>query len=232
LTDLKELKELAERREGDLAVPYLIASVLREAIYRGILSEGQQLHQAQLALMLGVSPIPLREALRILESEGLVAFRGHKGAYVTSLSVEEARELYEMVCQLETHLLHLAFPRITRSVLEEAEGILDRMERAEDCIVWRDLNERFHHLLYEPAERPLIMSVLARFRQNTDRNIRMHLASMREESERQHRRLLQLIAEGDQEGAVEALRHHLEYTSNDLQTCMRRHGKAASPGRR
>ncbi|EHM10756.1 transcriptional regulator [Thermanaerovibrio velox DSM 12556] len=232
MTDLKELKELAERREGDLAAPYLIASVLREAIYRGMLPEGHQLHQAQLALMMGVSPIPLREALRILESEGLVAFRGHKGAYVTSLSVEEARELYEMVCQLETHLLNLAFPRITRSVLEEAEGVLDRMERVEDCIAWRDLNERFHNLLYEPAERPLIMSVLARFRQNTDRNIRMHLASMREESERQHRRLLQLIAEGDQEGAVEALRRHLEYTSNDLQTCMRRHGRSALPQRR
>jgi len=232
LTNLEELRELASRREGDLAAPYFIASVLREAIYRGILPEGYQLHQAQLALMLGVSPIPLREALRILESEGLVAFRGHKVAYVTSLSVEEARELYEMVCQLEVHLLRLAFPKITRSIVEEARGILDLMEREDDCIAWRDLNERFHGLFYEPAERPLIMSVLARFRQNTDRNIRIHLPCMREESERQHRRLLELVEAQDLEGAVEALRHHLEYTSNDLQSCMRRHGKTSPPRKR
>lgn len=231
MTDFECLRDLAARREGDLAAPYFIASVLREAIYRGMLPEGHPLHQAQMALMLGVSPIPLREALRILEGEGLVAFRGHKGAYVTSLSVEEARELYEMVCQLETHLLELAFPRITRRIVEEARSILDRMEREEDCIAWRDLNERFHNLFYEPAERPLIMSVLARFRQNTDRNIRIHLPFMREESQRQHRRLLELIEAGDMQGSMDALRHHLEYTSNDLQSCMRRHGKSVSPGR-
>ena len=62
------LESLAARKAGDSSAPHYIAGVLREAIYRGLLPEGKALHQAQLALRLGVSPIPLREALRLLEA--------------------------------------------------------------------------------------------------------------------------------------------------------------------
>ena len=167
------LEALAERMSGDSSAPYYIAGVLREAIYRGILPEGKSLHQAQLALRLGVSPIPLREALRLLETEGLVAFQGYRGAVVTALSVEEARELYEMVSALETSLLRIAFPKITRRILQEAASTLDEMEKTEDCIRWRDLNQMFHNLFYEPADRPLTLDNLARLRQKTDRMIRI-----------------------------------------------------------
>ena len=215
------LEELAARMGGDSTAPYFIAGVLREAIYRGILPEGQPLHQAQLALRLGVSPIPLREALRLLETEGLVSFQGYRGALVTALSVEEARELYEMVAALETNLLRIAFPRIPRRVLEDAARVLDRMEGEPDCIRWRDLNQMFHNLFYEPADRPLTLDMLARLRQKTDRNIRQHLASMREESQRQHRRILAAVEARDLPAALEALQNHLDDTSNDLQSCMR-----------
>lgn len=215
------LEALAERMSGDSSAPYYIAGVLREAIYRGILPEGKPLHQAQLALRLGVSPIPLREALRLLETEGLVAFQGYRGAVVTALSVEEARELYEMVSALETNLLKIAFPRITKRIVDDAGKILDLMDSEQDCIRWRDLNQMFHNLLFEPADRPLTLDMLARLRQKTDRNIRIHLASMREESQRQHRAVLAAVAGGDLPAALEALSGHLAYTSNDLQSCMR-----------
>ncbi|MDD4365512.1 MAG: GntR family transcriptional regulator [Synergistales bacterium] len=215
------LEELASRMTGDSTAPYFIAAVLREAIYRGILPEGRSLPQAQLALRLGVSPIPLREALRLLETEGLVAFQGYRGAMVTALSVEEARELYEMVAALETNLLRIAFPRITRRIVEDAARALDQMEREPDCIRWRDLNQVFHNLFYEPADRPLTLDMLARLRQKTDRNIRTHLASMREESQRQHRQILAAVEARELPAALEALAGHLAYTSNDLQSCMR-----------
>lgn len=215
------LEALAERMSGDSSAPYYIAGVLREAIYRGVLPEGKPLHQAQLALRLGVSPIPLREALRLLETEGLVAFQGYRGAVVTALSVEEARELYEMVSALETNLLKIAFPRITKRIVDDAGKILDLMDSEQDCIRWRDLNQMFHNLLFEPADRPLTLDMLARLRQKTDRNIRIHLASMREESQRQHRAVLAAVAGGDLPAALEALSGHLAYTSNDLQSCMR-----------
>lgn len=222
--DEMTLEELASRMTGDSTAPYFIAAVLREAIYRGILPEGRPLPQAQLALRLGVSPIPLREALRLLETEGLVAFQGYRGAMVTTLSVEEARELYEMVSALETNLLRIAFCRITAGIVDEAARTLDQMEGEEDCIRWRDQNQLFHNLLYEPADRPLTLDMVARLRQKTDRNIRSHLASMRIESQRQHRRILDLVASHDREGALMALADHLSYTSNDLQARMRREG--------
>jgi len=216
-----ELEELAQRIKGASSAPYYIANVLREAIYRGILEEGKPLHQATLAQRLNVSPIPLREALRLLETEGLVTFRGGRGAVVTALSLEEARELYEMITALETSLLRIAFPKITRRILEEAAAILEEMESEEDCIRWRDLNQMFHNLFYEPADRPLTLDTLARLRQKTDRTIRVHLASMRADSQKQHREILLAVESKDLEGAIAALSNHLTYTSNDLQSCIR-----------
>ena len=84
------LEQLIPIHLKDNAAPYYIANILREAIYRGILTEGEALHQSQLAERLKVSPIPLREALRLLEMEGLVDFRGRRGAIVTGLTFEEA----------------------------------------------------------------------------------------------------------------------------------------------
>jgi DNA-binding GntR family transcriptional regulator len=216
-----ELEELASRIRGDSSAPYYIANVLREAIYRGIIEEGKPLHQATLAQRLNVSPIPLREALRLLETEGLVTFREGRGAVVTALSLEEARELYEMIAALETSLMRIAFPKITRRILEEASAILEEMEAEEDCIRWRDLNQMFHNLFYEPADRPLTLDTLARLRQKTDRTIRVHLASMRIDSQKQHREILAAAESRDLEGTLAALFNHLNYTSNDLQSCMR-----------
>ena len=216
-----ELEELASRIKGDSSAPYYIANVLREAIYRGILEEGKPLPQAALAQHLNVSPIPLREALRLLETEGLVSFRGYRGAVVTTLSLEEAREHYEMIAALETSLMRIALPTITRRILEDAASILDEMELEKDCIRWRDLNQLFHNLFYEPADRPLTLDTLARLRQKTDRYIRIHLVSMRGDSEKQHREILAAVESRNLEGAVEALFNHLTYTSNDLLSCMR-----------
>jgi len=95
------------------------------------------------------------------------------------------------------------------------------MENERDCLKWRDLNQMFHNLFYEPADRPLTLDVLARLRRKTDRYIRIHLASMRDESQRQHKEILNAVEARNCEAAIAALAAHLTYTSNDLQSCMR-----------
>ena len=126
---------------------------------------------------------------------------------------------------------------ITRRTVEEPEKVLAMMEGEKDCIRWRDLNFLFHALLYEPADRPLTVDMVARLRQKTDRNIRSHLDSMRTESERQHREILRSVDSGDMKASVAALKHHLDYTSSDLQSWMRSEGdiknrkKPRMPGR-
>ena len=148
-------------------------------------------------------------------------FRGYRGAFVTELSLEEARELYEMVAALETSLMRTAFPGITRKIIQDAGEVLDLMEKEEDCIRWRDQNFLFHTLFYEPADRPLTLDMVSRLRQKTDRTIRTHLGSMRDESQRQHREILAAVTAGNLEGSMAALAHHLAYTSSDLQSWMR-----------
>lgn len=214
------LEQLIPIHLKDNPAPYYIANILREAIYRGLLPEGEPLHQSQLAERLKVSPIPLREALRLLETEGLVDFRGRRGAMVTGLSAEETREVYEMLAALETNVLRIAFPSITKETIAAAEEVLDRMEAEPDCIVWRQENILFHTLLYESADRPMTLDQIARLRQQVDRYIRLHLASMREESETQHRMILEAVKTRDLDTALEALSRHLENTSRDLQGYM------------
>ena len=215
------LQQLVPVHLKDNAAPYYIAAILREAIYRGILAEGEGLHQSQLAERLNVSPIPLREALRLLEMEGLVDFRGRRGAVVTGLTLEEAREIYEMLISLEVGALRVAFPFITSEIVAAAERVLDDMQDQPDCMIWREQNILFHNLLYESVDRPLTLDMIAKLRQQVDRYIRLHLETMRDESQAQHRQILEAVRAKDLAEAASALTLHLENTSKDLQAYMR-----------
>src|SRR5665213_669675 len=86
---------------------------LRERILRGVYADDTPLRQDALAAELGVSRIPIREALRQLEAEGLVVFNPHRGAVVSSLSVDEIDELFELRSQIESDLVRRAVSRTT-----------------------------------------------------------------------------------------------------------------------
>ena len=217
------LEELMPRISGDKAASYYIANVLREAIYRGVLRDGEQLLQNQLATRMGVSPIPLREALKQLEIEGLVEFRGRRGAIVSGLTLEDAREIYDILAWLETGVMKIAFDQISNALLQEEERRLTEMEHEDDPIKWRDLNTLFHTSLYEPADRPMTIDMIIKLHHQVDRYIRNHLSSMRKESEEQHREILESVKAHDLPGAIRALESHLLNTSKDLQSYMRHH---------
>lgn len=222
------LEELMPRVSGDKAASYYIANVLREAIYRGILKDNEQLLQNQLAARMGVSPIPLREALKQLETEGLVEFRGRRGAIVSGLTLEDAREIYDMLIWLETGLLKVSFELISNALIQEEEKLLTAMESEEDPVKWRDMNILFHSSLYEPADRPMTLDIIAKLRRQVDRYIRNHLESMRRESEQQHREILEAVKVHDLPRALTALEGHLNNTSKDLQSYMRHEQKDES----
>jgi DNA-binding GntR family transcriptional regulator len=219
------LKLLSPVHLKDNAAPYYIANILREAIYRGILAEGEALFQSQLAERLSVSPIPLREALRLLEMEGLVSFRGRRGAVVTNLGVEDVREIYELLTFMETGLLRIAFPLITPDIIEAAGRVLDEMDARPDRLFWLAQNVVFHNLLCKPAERPRTLSWIARLRRQVDRYIRVHLDSMQEGAnpQEEHRLILDAVRARDLTAAVEALTVHLEIASKELQTHIKKH---------
>jgi DNA-binding GntR family transcriptional regulator len=216
------LKLISPVHMKENAAPYYIANILREAIFRGILAEGEALYQSQLAERLSVSPIPLREALRLLETEGLVDFRGRRGAVVKGLSAEGVQEIYEMMISLETGLLRIAFPSITPEVIEALGRLLDEMDALSDCEALRARNSEFHDSICRPANRPLTLDRIAVLRRQVDRRIRVHMESILGHSREQHYRIFDAIRAKDLTEAVTALTCHLQSVSENLRLLMSR----------
>ncbi len=119
---------------------------------RGDFPEGEPLRQDALADELGVSRIPVREALRQLEAEGLVTFSPHRGAVVSSLSLNEIDELFELRAEIECDLLRRAIPVATREAFRasDAKSSTNSATRSEpgSRSRWGPLNWHFHAALY------------------------------------------------------------------------------------
>jgi DNA-binding GntR family transcriptional regulator len=98
-----------------------IADALRDAIIAGRLKPGERIRERELVDLLGVSRSPLREAIRIMESEGLVTSLPHRGASISALSAADLRELVEVRIMLESHAVRMALARLNASTLEAME---------------------------------------------------------------------------------------------------------------
>jgi DNA-binding GntR family transcriptional regulator len=187
---------------------------LRDRILRGDYGDDAPLRQDALAAELGVSRIPVREALRQLEAEGLVVFHPHRGAVVSTLSTSEIEELFELRAQIESDLVRRAVPHATRDVVARAREILrsyDAAFRAGEISGWGTLNWEFHATLYAPAERSFTMAVVQRLHQQSDRYFRMQLALTHGESRAsvEHRGILAAVEAHDARRAALLMRQHI-----------------------
>lgn len=187
---------------------------LRERILRGLYPDDTPLRQDALAAELGVSRIPIREALRQLEAEGLVVFNPHRGAVVSSLSVDEIDELFELRSQIESDLVRRAVSRTTAEDVSRARDILKAYEAAfrnGEVTEWGKLNWEFHSTLYAPAGRPFTMAIIQRLHQQSDRYLRMQLVlthgQLRASDE--HRAILAAVAAHDTKQAAALMRQHI-----------------------
>jgi DNA-binding GntR family transcriptional regulator len=187
---------------------------IRARILRGVYPEGEPLRQDSLADALGVSRIPVREALRQLEAEGLVTFTPHRGAIVSTLSLGEIEEVFALRAAIESALLRAALPGLGPDMLAQAGEVLARYERAlavHDVAAYGELNWQFHATLYAPADRPVTMSIVQRLHQQSDRYLRMQLALTHGEhrANEEHRAILDAAARRDGRRAAAALRAHI-----------------------
>src|ERR1043166_4231493 len=101
-----------------------VADKLREQIIRGLIPEGAQLRQDHIAAQFQVSRIPVREALRQLDAEGLIAIVPNRGAIVPALSPDDIEELFSIRALLEPEVLKLSIPRLTQEDFSEAAAVL------------------------------------------------------------------------------------------------------------
>ena len=217
-----------------------VASMTLDAIRTGILhgnyAEGEPLRQDALADELGVSRIPIREALRQLETEGLVTFNPHRGAIVSSLSLEEIEEVFDLRATIEPDLLRRAMPHLTTARLDQADDVLDRYAvalRAGDVSKWGVLNWQFHASLYAPAGRPITMSIVQRLHQQSDRYLRMQLALTHGETRanEEHRAIAAAARAHDTKRACQLLRNHIAGAGRSLLAFLRERRDEDTNGR-
>jgi DNA-binding GntR family transcriptional regulator len=195
-----------------------VANVLRRRILSGHYREDRFIRQEMIAAELGVSRIPVREALAQLEREGLVVREKYRGAMVPKLSSEEIQEIFELRAMLEPYLLLHAIHRITKAQIADLRDIIKRARGMKDIADWAGLNVDFHRTLYLAADKPVASQILENLLVRADRYLKLQTlstASTITESDRQHETMLNLIEKGDEEGAVAALREHIGWTADD-----------------
>ena len=211
-----------------------VAEKLRMRILAGELGEGEQLRQEILASELGVSRIPLREAFRLLEGEGLITIAPHRGAVVAVRSPEEIGELFDLRALLEPDMIRHAIPKMTQQDLREAETTLAGYKKAferRDVEAWGRLNTLFHLALYRPAERPRSLALVRSLLDQTDSYTRMQLVFTGGQSraQREHGELLSACRDGKIERAAKLLESHVRDAGRSLVDFMRKRAAKKKP---
>jgi DNA-binding GntR family transcriptional regulator len=190
----------------------VVADALREAIRRGDFAQGQELAQVALAEQFGVSRIPLREAMRRLEAEGLIAFHANRGAVITRLSPEGVREIYETRILLEGALIERAVKNLDAFALQELNQIHSALGEERDRQRQSELNHAFHAAIYAKANRPRQLALVESLRNLVERyhNVGASLMKYTPACQRDHGEILASCRRKDPARAKRAVIRHLE----------------------
>ncbi|HEX5241470.1 MAG TPA: GntR family transcriptional regulator [Candidatus Limnocylindrales bacterium] len=194
----------AARAENVTAQELVLASV-REAILAGVLEPGARLRQEELADQFQTSRIPVREALRALEYEGLVASEPHRGFTVTSLDADDVEEVYDLRILLESHAVRLALPLLTDDDLDDLEQLFDQVKNATQPDDGLAAREAFYLRLFSVTGRPRLVGLIARLRQEVARALRWPTI---QHSPEIHEQFFDAVKTGDAERAVAQLSGH------------------------
>jgi len=203
---------LKSASQSILRADTLTASALREAIIKGILAPGQEIDEELVARNLNISRMPVRQAIGILEAEGLVKRRHRKGAIVTELTIAEIEELYNIRSCLEGLAVKKAVPNYTEEHIESLRDCLETMNvRSDAAVSYLELNNKFHMMLYEPCEWDYLLNLIIQHRNNAARYMLLaHEALMRRARRSvKHQSILKACERRDAEKASEMVHQHI-----------------------
>lgn len=184
---------------------------LRADITTGNLPAGAQIRQEEIAAQYDVSRMPVREAFRQLEAEGLIVVYPGRGAFVNRLSPDEIQEIYDIRILLEGDALRRAIPALTPAILAEAESLLTQLSQAQDGREFGKIDEAFHAKLYIPANRPRLLDLINTLRNQVTQFLyaAAPMQAYRDGAMAEHRQILDACHAGDAEAAVAAIEEHL-----------------------
>jgi DNA-binding GntR family transcriptional regulator len=198
-----------------------VLQLLKAAIVDGRLPPGEKLDQNDIAAQLGVSRMPVREALKQLEAEGFVTVYPYRGVEVSRLEPAEIVEMFGIRIALETLAVGRAVTSLKPSHLARMRKILGVMDglvaTPEEGDPWMGLNHEFHSIVNEASGWPRLVESIDQFRGNVERYVRCYLAFRgRETSQSEHWELLRACETRDPAAAQEVIRRHLDNTANAL----------------
>jgi DNA-binding FadR family transcriptional regulator len=205
---------------------------LRGAIERGDYAIGDKLpSEAELCRTLEVSRPVLREALRALQTMGLTVSRTGKGTFVVADAVEDptfgdyaASDLLEVRRHVEIPVAGYAARRRTPENLDHLNHLLDRMERETDTVAWVAMDTLFHLAVAEAAQNPVFRRVIEEIRDALARQSAFlnELGGRREQSNREHRTIVEALIDGSAPDAELAMAHHIDRVETTLTAIVRR----------
>jgi DNA-binding GntR family transcriptional regulator len=186
----------------------LVAALIRELIITGELAPGEQLRQRDLAQRFAVSQTPVREAMRRLESEGLLTCDTHRGFTVAAPDDGRLEENFQIRAALESLGASLAARKIDAGGLARLRALNDTMQKlAEDDPGYAELNREFHFTVYEYAHSPLLLSLMRLLWASLRGGPRV--ARTHAESARQHDQILSALTRGDAAAASARTYEHI-----------------------
>lgn len=221
---LRGVRAKAHRTKGDLAL-----DAIREAILAGDMSPGTRLTLAELSELLGMSATPIREAIRVLEADGLVTYEPHRGVWVRVLTPTEARELAVVRAALEGVATRLAVPHLTNGDVErlaELQEALRAAVAADDDEAVTMANADWHRTIYAAAGSSFVYQHVMRLWipypwtrvWNTER---------KQASIAQHDEVLAAIRAGDADRAGELMHDHILFQCNSVVADLERQASAS-----
>ncbi|OLT00322.1 hypothetical protein BJF90_36175 [Pseudonocardia sp. CNS-004] len=191
---------------------------LRVAIRTGALLPGVKVSLRSIADTLGVSTMPVREALRTLQAQGLVEFE-RRSVTVVRLTPDEVVQVFQIRLRLEQLAAEWALQHLTEDDIAQLRAILDDMaDPAMAPADWRRLNRLFHVRFYECARSPHLLDLIHNVWDRVEPSMAVYASAVEDfaEAHRQHLRMLELIEARDLQGLLAETAWHLEHTSRTV----------------
>ncbi len=193
----------------------VVFRTLRQAILTGDMKPGERLLEIQLANKLGVSRTPIREAIRMLELEGLVVMVPRRGAQVAQITEKSMSDVLEVRCALDELAVELACARITEEEKEELREACDAFEKATqtgEVHVIAKADVDFHDIIFKVAGNPRLTQMVNNL---AEQMYRYRFEYIKDESQHQmlvkeHRRICESISKGDVKASKTAIKEHIE----------------------
>lgn len=200
-----------------------VADILAERILSGKLAPGTRIKQDELAEELNTSRIPVRDALRMLETRGLVTLRANAGARVASMSLRDLEICYEIRERIEPMLLVDSIPNLTDTDIAEMHMLKEQIEATRDVEIFLALDRQFHWTSYRRHRAPQLAQIIARLWDTTQGYRRSYTELALSAGARvvaaEHRLLLHAVERREADTASAVLAMHIRRTRADLRRC-------------